>query len=144
VDGAARGNPGPAAYGVYAETPEGEPIEEMCAFLGRATNNVAEYKGLLAALEWAVAEGVEELEVRTDSLLMASQMKGKWKVKNAVLRGLHLEARAMVGELRGFAIRHVPREENRKADRLANRALDEAFRRKREPSRNHPGGEGRA
>jgi ribonuclease HI len=125
VDGAARGNPGPASYGVLLLGPGGERLAELLGTLGRATNNVAEYRALLAALDWAQRHGAASLEVRTDSLLLANQVNGVWKVRDPKLRALHLEARAGIARLGGFSIRHVPREENREADRLANRALDE-------------------
>jgi probable phosphoglycerate mutase len=124
VDGAARGNPGPASYGVYVETPAGAVAAELKGTLGKATNNVAEYRSLIAALEWALEEGVRGLSVCTDSLLLANQVKGLWKVRDPNLRALHLEVRALANRLDRFTIRHVPREENRQADRLANEALD--------------------
>ena len=125
MDGAARGNPGPASYGVRIVAPGGGILAELCAPLGETTNNVAEYRALLAALEWAEAHGAGPLEVFTDSLLLANQIRGVWKVRDPKLRGLYLEARGLISRLASFSIRHVPREENREADRLANRALDE-------------------
>jgi len=142
VDGAARGNPGPASYGVLVEGPDGQVAAELNGRLGETTNNVAEYRALLAALEWAVERGVARLEVFTDSLLIASQVTGNWKVKDPRLRGLYLEVRGLANRLEGFRIRHIPREENAKADRLANQALaghpkkvPEVARGGREPAR---------
>src|SRR5262249_60903705 len=92
IDGGARGNPGPAGFGVRIERPDGALIEELSESIGTATNNVAEYRGLLAALEWAKAHGERELHVRSDSLLLVQQMLGTYKVKNAGLQALHAMA----------------------------------------------------
>ena len=124
VDGAARGNPGPASYGVHVEGPDGTVVAELKERLGETTNNVAEYKALLAALEWAIAEEISRLKVFTDSQLLERQIKGAWKVKHPNLKGLYLEARSLAGKLEHFTIAHVRRENNKDADRLANEALD--------------------
>lgn len=124
TDGAARGNPGPAAIGVVIRTPEGCILSELGRKIGVATNNVAEYKGLLAALEEAQRLGVKELEVRADSELMVKQMLGAYKVRHPDLLPLYERARQLVKAFRRFQIRHVRREENKRADELANHALD--------------------
>jgi len=125
IDGGSRGNPGPAGYGVHIQRDDGG-IEELKAALGVTTNNVAEYRGLLAALEWAAAAGVAALHVRSDSLLLVQQMLGVYKVKNEGLKPLHARARALVREIGSVTFEHVRRERNTDADRLANEAMDEA------------------
>lgn len=124
IDGASRGNPGPAAYAVILETPEREPIAAFSKYLGEATNNFAEYQALLAALEYAVGQHHRRLRVLTDSELVARQIAGHYKVRSADLRPLHERAQQLIARLEAFSIRHVQREENREADRLANQALD--------------------
>ena len=127
VDGGARGNPGPAAVAAVASSAEGETLAERKAYIGEATNNVAEYRALLLGLELARELGAEEVEVVNDSELVARQIGGEYKVKNAGLKPLFLEASK---ELRGFhkwAVRPVPREENERADELVNQALDAAL-----------------
>ena len=127
VDGGARGNPGPAAVAAVASSTEGDVLGERNAYIGEATNNVAEYRALLLGLELARELGAEEVEVVNDSELVARQIGGEYKVKNAGLKPLFTEAMA---ELRGFhkwAIRPVRREENARADELVNEALDEAL-----------------
>ena len=106
------------------EQPDGTLIEEFHASIGHATNNVAEYRGLLAALEWAHAHGARSVRVRSDSLLLVQQMLGNFKVKNAGLQPLHAKARLLARELGSVAFEHVRREANRHADRLANAAMD--------------------
>jgi probable phosphoglycerate mutase len=128
IDGGSRGNPGPAAYGVSIETAEGQPVAGFGRFLGRATNNFAEYQGLLAALDYALSNGYPRLRVLTDSELMARQISGQYKVRSPDLKPLHAQAQAMIARLESFSIRHVYREQNREADRLANQAMDEAAR----------------
>ncbi len=126
VDGGSRGNPGPGAIGVVLEDAEGRVVEEFGRAIGVCTNNVAEYRALLAGLELAAKAGADELEVLADSELLVKQVRGEYRVKNEGLKPLHEEA---VSRLRGFrrvAVRHVPREQNAEADRLVNRALDEA------------------
>jgi ribonuclease HI len=124
IDGAARGNPGPASYGVVVRAPDGAVAAELRKQIGRATNNVAEYYALIAALDYAAAHGIRALRIESDSLLLVNQMRGRYKVKSADLRPLFERARKMSQELEAFAIEHVPRERNRAADALANQALD--------------------
>lgn len=125
IDGGSRGNPGPAGYGVHIQHTDGT-IVELKESLGIATNNVAEYKGLLAALRWAVAHGVKTLHVRSDSELLVKQMKGVYKVKSPGLQPLYEEARALAREIGRVTFEHVRRELNKDADRLANEAMDGA------------------
>ena len=124
IDGAARGNPGPAAYGVVFRRQDGRVIERLARAIGEATNNVAEYRGLLAALEFAAKKKFCCLRVYSDSELMVRQIQGTYKVKSAALKPYYERAKALIQKLERFEIRHVPRERNREADRLANRALD--------------------
>ncbi|MDI3269743.1 MAG: ribonuclease HI family protein [Bacillota bacterium] len=124
TDGAARGNPGPAGIGMVFSREDGEIVAEKKSFIGHATNNVAEYKALIAALQHAKAMGTREVLVRADSELMVRQMMGQYKVRDAGLRPLYEEARQLAQGFDAFAIRHVPREENRRADALANMAID--------------------
>ena len=126
ADGAARGNPGPAAYGFVLDSPSGAELAGEGEAIGEATNNVAEYKGLIAGLERAVALGVSKLEVRMDSELVVRQISGRYRVKHPGLVPLFRKARTLIERLESWDIQHVPREENKRADRLANRALDEA------------------
>jgi len=125
IDGGSRGNPGPAGYGVRIEREDGALLELKGA-LANATNNVAEYHGLLAALRWAESEGVRTLRIRSDSELLVKQMRGQYRVKNAGLRPLHEEAGRIVGKIGRVTFEHVRREFNKEADRLANEAMDEA------------------
>jgi ribonuclease HI len=125
VDGASRGNPGPAGYGVYMTTDKGE-ILSVSGFLGTATNNVAEYAGLIDALALAHEEGATEVEVISDSLLLVNQMLGKFRVKHANLIPLYEKAQRMARRFRRFTIRHTLRAGNKEADRLANLAVDRA------------------
>jgi len=126
IDGGSRGNPGPAGYGVRIENEDATLVEELHGALGTATNNVAEYNGLLAALTWAADHGVTSLEIRSDSELLVKQMLGAYRVKNAGLRPLFEEARSLVTRVGRVRFRHVRRELNTEADRLANQAMDEA------------------
>ena len=126
IDGGSRGNPGPAGYGVRIEDASGRLLEEFCGSLGVATNNVAEYHGLLAALRWAIAHGARLLLVRSDSELLVKQMLGAYRVKHPGLRPLHREACALAREVGEVRFEHVRRERNAEADRLANQAMDEA------------------
>ena len=125
VDGGSRGNPGPAGYGVRIEREDGTVVE-LKESLGIATNNVAEYNGLLAALRWAIGNGVGRLHVRSDSELLVKQMRGEYRVKNAGLLPLYQEARELTRRIGQVRFEHVRRESNREADRLANEAMDEA------------------
>jgi ribonuclease HI len=124
VDGASRGNPGPASYAVILQAPDGTTKFEIGKYLGRATNNVAEYYALITALDYATSEKIARLRVRSDSQLLVRQMEGRYKVKSPELRPLHERAQKLARGLAYFAIEHVPREENREADALANVALD--------------------
>jgi probable phosphoglycerate mutase len=126
IDGGARGNPGPAGFGVRIEQLDGALVEEFSEAIGHATNNVAEYRGLLAALDWAKAHGCRELHVRSDSLLLVQQMLGNYKVKNAGLQPLHAKARLLAHEIGRVTFQHVGRSLNAHADRLANAAMDQA------------------
>jgi ribonuclease HI len=126
IDGGARGNPGPAGFGVRIEQRDGTLIEEFSESIGVATNNVAEYRGLLAALDWAKRHGCHELHVRSDSQLLVQQMIGNYKVKHAGLQPLHARARALVRDIGSVTFEHVGRALNAHADRLANPAMDAA------------------
>jgi ribonuclease HI len=126
IDGASRGNPGPAAYGIVLEIEDGAPIAALSKTLGQTTNNVAEYHALLAALEYALENKVRRLKVLTDSELMARQIQGAYKVRSLELIPLYEHARSAIAKLESFSIQHVLREQNRQADRLANEALDKA------------------
>jgi probable phosphoglycerate mutase len=124
IDGAARGNPGPASYGVVIRRPDGTPLESIGKYIGRHTNNVAEYYALIAALDYAAASGIKRLRVQSDSQLIVNQMKGLYRVKHADLRPLHERAKKQAAGLEAFTIQYVPREQNRDADAVANAALD--------------------
>jgi len=126
IDGGARGNPGPAGYGVRIERPDGTLVEEFCEAIGVATNNVAEYRGLIAALEWAKQQGYRQVHVRSDSLLLVQQMLGRFKVKHPGLQPLYAKARLLAHEIGRVTFEHVGRAKNADADRLANAAMDEA------------------
>lgn len=123
IDGASRGNPGEAGFGVLAE--HGDEQSEICGFLGRTTNNVAEYAALLAALSWAEREGVEDLELYSDSQLLVRQFTGAYKVKAPHLVPIFLRMLKIKRAIPRVVAHHVPREKNRHADLLANRAIDE-------------------
>jgi ribonuclease HI len=124
VDGGARGNPGPAAIAAVVQGPGGEVLEEHGERIGRATNNVAEYRALLLGIERAAALGAKELELVGDSELVVKQVKGEYKVKDANMRKLHAEVKAALHTFDRWSIRHVRREQNAEADRLVNEALD--------------------
>lgn len=126
IDGGARGNPGPAGFGVRIEQPDGTLIEEFGEAIGVATNNVAEYRGLVAALEWARRHGCTRVHVRSDSLLLVEQMRGVYRVKHPGLQPLHGKARLLAHEIGRVTFEHVGRALNAHADRLANAAMDEA------------------
>src|SRR5271169_4542438 len=123
IDGGARGNPGPAGYGVVIEDELGRPVAELSEFLGRQTNNYAEYSGLLAALNYSMRHGFKAMKVVSDSELMVKQINGQYKVSSPTLKELHQRATKLVDQLEAFEIRHVLREKNREADRLANVAM---------------------
>lgn len=131
IDGGARGNPGPAAYGVVIRNAKGEVLQEWGEYLGLQTNNVAEYSGLLAALDYAVGKKYPSLKVLSDSELLVRQMRGQYKVKNSALQELFDRAQALVRRLQQFSVEHVPRERNKEADRLVNQVLDSRERRGR-------------
>jgi ribonuclease HI len=124
TDGGSRGNPGPAAYGVRVETPEGALVAEFGASLEPTTNNIAEYRGLIAGLEWAFAHGHAAVRVRSDSELLVKQMRGEYRVKHPGLQPLHAEARKLVARIGLVTFEHVRRDRNTHADRLANEAMD--------------------
>ncbi|MGH9804931.1 MAG: reverse transcriptase-like protein [Candidatus Acidiferrales bacterium] len=124
IDGAARGNPGPAAYGAVFEDAKGAVKARLSSKIGKATNNVAEYRALLAALNYAREQGWQALKVRTDSELLARQLQGRYKVKSADLKPLHAEAQQLISSLDYFSVESVPRKLTRAADKLANAALD--------------------
>jgi ribonuclease HI len=124
VDGGARGNPGPAGYGAYIVDDDGTVLAELYAPLGKATSNVAEYNGLLAALRWAIERGLTRLHVRADSLLLVEQMRGNFRVKNAGLVPLHRDAQRLAGQVGVVTYEHVRREMNKDADRLSNLGMD--------------------
>jgi probable phosphoglycerate mutase len=126
TDGGSRGNPGPAGFGVRIEDGHGALVEEWHGSIGVATNNVAEYRGLISALRWAVDRGAPQLEIRSDSELLVKQMRGEYRVKNPGLRPLFEEARALAARVGRVRYTHVRREMNAEADRLANEAMDEA------------------
>jgi ribonuclease HI len=126
IDGGSRGNPGPAGYGVRIESDDGTLVQELRGALGVATNNVAEYNGLIAALAWAVDHQVSALHVLSDSELLVKQMAGVYRVKNPGLQPLHQRARLLAHRVGRVTFRHVRRELNKDADRLANLAMDEA------------------
>ena len=125
IDGGSRGNPGPAGYGVRIQQDDGTVVE-LKESLGIATNNVAEYNGLLAALRWAAGRGLRTLHVLSDSELLVKQMKGIYRVKSPGLQALHDEARSLTRRIGRVTFEHVRRELNKDADRLANEAMDEA------------------
>jgi ribonuclease HI len=126
-DGGARGNPGPSGYGVVIQDEEGKKIAALSEYLGHQTNNFAEYQGLIAALEYAVANGHKALKVISDSELLVRQIKGIYKVKNAALQDLHGRAKELIAQLAWFSIGHVLRGHNEEADRLANAAMDKGM-----------------
>ncbi|HET9182163.1 MAG TPA: ribonuclease HI family protein [Candidatus Angelobacter sp.] len=128
TDGGARGNPGPAAFGVVIRNEKGEVLAELSEYLGLQTNNYAEYSGLLAALDYAVRQQCPRLKIFSDSELLVRQMQGRYKVKNSALQELFARAKAMVRKLESFEIEHVLRERNKEADRLVNQILDEHAR----------------
>jgi probable phosphoglycerate mutase len=128
VDGGARGNPGPAGYGAYVRDAAGNTVAELSEFIGIATNNVAEYRGLLAGLEYAREHQAHEVKVYSDSELIVKQMHGEYKVKSPDLKPLYEQVRRLASDLAKFSIHHVPRERNADADRLANQAMDRGAR----------------
>jgi ribonuclease HI len=126
TDGGARGNPGPAAYGYVLEGEDGDLVASEGVAIGVATNNVAEYRGLVAGLQRALELGVKDVEVVSDSELLVKQMRGEYRVKNEGLRALYEQAQELAREIGKVAYRHVRRADNELADRLVNEALDAA------------------
>lgn len=126
VDGGARGNPGPAGWGAIVRTDAGDVIAELHGALPHATNNVAEYQGLIAALEWCAEGGASRVHVRSDSLLLVQQMRGVYKVKHEGLKPLYAKAKLLAHRIGRVDYEHVRRELNKDADRLANQAMDQA------------------
>ena len=126
TDGGARGNPGPAGIGVVLTDEQGNVLDERYEGIGSTTNNVAEYRALIAGLELALERGVTELEVALDSALVVAQVKGEWKIRNDRLRSLAVRARSLLGRFEKGTISHVKRELNADADRLANKGMDES------------------
>ncbi len=127
IDGGARGNPGPAGYGVLLQDDSGKKLDALHEYLGAQTNNFAEYSGLVAALEYAFSHGYRRMRVRSDSELLVKQIKGEYKVRSEALLDIYREAKDLIRKLDSFHIQHVYREQNREADRLANLAMDEGM-----------------
>jgi ribonuclease HI len=125
IDGGARGNPGPAGYGVHVIDEQGNVLAELYEGIGHATNNIAEYRGLLAALEWALAHGHSRLRIKSDSELLVKQMNGLYRIKNPGLLPLYREARHSMAKIGTVTIEHVRREKNKEADRLSNLGMDQ-------------------
>jgi|SRR5579859_1300295 len=126
-DGGARGNPGPAGYGVVIKDESGHKVAALSEYLGHQTNNFAEYQGLIAALEYALNHGPKALKIISDSELLVRQIKGIYKVKNPTLQDLHARAKQLIAQLEWFSIGHALREHNQEADRLANEAMDKGM-----------------
>ncbi len=122
-DGASAGNPGPAAIGAVLKDGQGKLLARISQSIGEATNNQAEYRAIIAALEKAIGLGAEEVDIKSDSELVVRQISGRYRVKKATLRPLYQRVVQLTGSLRAFSISHVPRQQNREADRLANKAL---------------------
>jgi len=125
VDGASRGNPGEAGFGVHVVSADGREVAGLYGYLGQTTNNVAEYQALLHGLRFALARGAREVDVFSDSELLVRQIEGRYRVKHPNLQPLFREARGLLARFARARVSHVPRERNREADALANRALDE-------------------
>jgi ribonuclease HI len=125
-DGGARGNPGPAGYGVVVQDESGKKVAALSDYLGHQTNNFAEYQGLIAALEYGLQHG-KAMKVISDSELLVRQIKGIYKVKNATLQDLHGRAKELIAQMQWFSIGHALREHNQEADRLANEAMDKGM-----------------
>jgi ribonuclease HI len=126
-DGGARGNPGPAGYGVVIKDETGRKVAALSEYLGHQTNNFAEYQGLIAALEYAIKHGPKALKLISDSELLVRQIKGIYKVKNAVLQDLHGRAKELIAQMDWFSVGHAFREQNQEADQLANEAMDKGM-----------------
>jgi len=124
ADGASRGNPGPAAIGATIKDKRGKLITFISQRIGRATNNQAEYRAIIAALEEAIRLGAKQVDIKTDSELIVKQINGEYRVKKATLKPLYQQAKQLQGLLKSFTITHIPRQQNIEADKLANKALD--------------------
>jgi len=138
IDGGSRGNPGCAGYGVHLLDEKGELVAELSGPLGIRTNNQAEYSALIAALEFAHAGQIDRLQVFSDSELLVNQINGAYNVKNPELKLLHHRASLLIGKLRFFSIQQIPRDQNREADRLANKAMDQSFSPSQSRKKNSP------
>lgn len=125
IDGGARGNPGPAGYGVHVVDDQGNTLAEIYEGIGHATNNVAEYRGLLAALEWSVAHGQTRVHIKSDSLLLVQQINGVYRIKHEGLIPLYRQARHLMAKVGRVTVEHVRREQNKDADRLSNLGMDQ-------------------
>jgi ribonuclease HI len=125
IDGGARGNPGPAGYGVHVVDDQGKIVAEIYEGIGYATNNVAEYRGLLAALEWSIAHGHTNVHIKSDSLLLVQQVNGVYRIKNEGLLPLYRQARHLMARVGKVTLEHVRREQNKDADRLSNLGMDQ-------------------
>ena len=123
TDGAAEPNPGPAAIGAIIKDKQGRLITTIARSIGRATNNQAEYKAIIAALEHAITLGANQVEIHSDSELVVRQINGEYRVKKATLKPLYQQVKQLLGLLKGFTITHIPRQQNTEADNLANKAL---------------------
>jgi ribonuclease HI len=128
-DGGARGNPGPAGFGALVQASDGTVLAELSEFLGIQTNNFAEYSGLLASLDFAIAHSHRRLRVVSDSELMVKQIKGQYQVKSPILKPLYEQAKKKIAQLEAFEIVHALRHKNKDADRLANQAMDRGMKR---------------
>lgn len=133
-DGGARGNPGPAGFGVVIKDEAGRKVAALSEYLGHQTNNFAEYQGLIAALEYALEHGPKALKLISDSELLVRQIKGIYKVKNPTLQDLHARAKELIARLEWFSIGHAMREHNQEADQLANEAMDRGMGRTTAPA----------
>lgn len=125
IDGASRGNPGEAGFGIHVAPRDGSSPVGLYGYLGRATNNVAEYQALIHALRYALSRGARRVRIFSDSQLVVRQVDGSYRVKHPDMLPLHAEAKALLARFEDARVSHVPREQNREADRLANTALDE-------------------
>ena len=124
VDGASRGNPGPSAIGVIIKDEQGLPIIRISQAIGRTTNNQAEYRAIITALEAAIKSGARQVTLNSDSELVVRQVRGQYRVKNAALKPLHRQVKQLQSQLESFILNHIPREQNREADNLANQAFN--------------------
>jgi ribonuclease HI len=124
ADGGSRGNPGPAGCGAFLADPSGKPLCSLSRFLGKTTNNVAEYSGAIMGIAKALELGAGEIELRSDSELLIKQLKGEYRVKNEKLKPLYAKLKSLLPPLFRIQFKHIPREQNCKADSLANAAMD--------------------